>query len=146
MTNRHKSYSKILRLSFPPERADNPIMSHLVRKFDLNFSILAGQITPRREGYLTIAIEGSEENWRKAKEFLDGQGITVESAAQHIRRDEDSCMHCGICTTLCPAEALTNDLNTRKVDFNADNCTACGLCTKVCPVGAMQVDIENTLI
>lgn len=146
MTDRPQSFRKILRLSFPPESSGQPIMSQLVRKYDLTFSILAGQITPRKEGSLTLSIEGAEENWKEAKKYLAAQGISVESAAQHISRDEDSCMHCGLCTALCPADALVNDLAARSVSFFPEKCSACGMCTKVCPVNAMQVDIENMLI
>lgn len=146
MTDRPQSFRKILRLSFPPESSGQPIMSHLVRKYDLTFSILAGQITPRKEGNLTISIEGSEENWKEAAKYLTGLGLSIEPAAQHISRDEDSCMHCGLCTALCPADALVNDLDTRCVGFFPEKCTACGMCTKICPVNAMQVDFENMLI
>lgn len=144
MTDRH-SFNKILRLKFPPDSSGQPIMSQLVRKYDLTFSILAGQITPRKEGSLTVAIEGAEGNWKEARKFLEEQGISVDAAAQHISRDEDSCMHCGLCTALCPADALVNDTATRSVSFFPEKCTACGMCTKVCPVAAMQVDIENVL-
>lgn len=121
-------------------------MSHLVRHYDLTFSILAGQITPRKEGSLTVAIEGAEEKWKEAKKYLVSQDIRVEAAAQHISRDEDSCMHCGLCTALCPADALVNDIATRSVSFFPEKCTACGVCTKICPVNAMQVDLENVFI
>lgn len=146
MNEHSKAFRKILRLSFPQERADSPVMSDLVRKYDLTFSILAGQITPKKEGSLTISVEGSESNWQEALKYLRSQNIKVDSAAQHISRNEDSCMHCGLCTALCPADALVNDIPSRSVAFYPDKCTACGLCTKVCPVDAMQVDVENMLI
>lgn len=146
MTDRPQSFRKILRLSFPPESSGQPVMSHLVRLYDLTFSILAGQITPRKEGSLTVALEGSEENWKEAKKYLASQDIRVEPAAQHISRDEDSCMHCGLCTALCPQGALVNDLASRSVSFFPEKCTACGMCTKICPVNAMQVDLENVFI
>lgn len=121
-------------------------MAHLVRKYDLNFSILQAQITPRKEGSLTLYIEGSEENWNEARKYLNGHHIKVAAAAQHISRDEESCMHCGLCTAICPADALVNDVNTRRVVFVEENCTACGLCTRICPVQAMQVDLEHDTV
>lgn len=114
--------------------------------FDLTFSILAGQITPRKEGSLTVQIEGSEENWKQAKSYIRSQGIKVDPAAQHISRDDASCMHCGLCTAMCPADALVNDLARRSVSFYPEKCTACGLCTRICPVDAMRVDLESALM
>ena len=146
MNDRPQSFRKILHLTFPPECSGNPVMSQLVRKYDLTFSIMAGQITPRKEGSLTVHIEGSEDNWKQAKSYLDSHGITVASVAQHISRDENSCMHCGLCTAMCPADALVNEIVTRSVSFFPEKCTACGICARVCPVGAMQVDLENMLM
>lgn len=146
MSERPQSFRKILHLTFPPECSGNPVMSQLVRKYDLTFSIMAGQITPRKEGSLTVHIEGSEANWKQARSYLDSQGIRVATAAQHIARDEKACMHCGLCTAICPADALVNDLATRSVSFFPEKCTACALCTRVCPVDAMQVDLENMLM
>lgn len=143
MSQRIKGFQKIVQLSFPPERSGDPVMAHLVRKYDLNFSILQAQITPRKEGSLTLYIEGSEENWNEAQKYLKGHQIKVVAAAQHIIRHEESCMHCGLCTAICPADALVNDLDTRKVVYIEERCTACGLCTRICPVRAMQVDLEH---
>ncbi len=140
---RAKGFRKIIHLSFPPENSGSPVICHLVRQFDLTFSIVKAQITPRKEGHLTLEIEGLEDNWRQAVKYLKEQGIDISSAAQRISRDEDACMHCGLCTGMCPAVALGNDLETRKVFFDKDRCTACGICTRVCPVGAMRLDLAD---
>lgn len=146
MTERPKSFRKILHLSFPAECSGQPIMSQLARRYDLTFNILIAQISPRKEGSLTIGLEGTEENWKDARAYLESHGIKAEPAAQHIRRDEESCMHCGLCTSVCPADALVHNQQTRRIDFFEENCTACGMCTKICPVNAMQVDIAAVLI
>ncbi len=142
MNDRNKAYRKIIHLNFPPEHAGNPVMCHLVRRYDITFNILKARISPRREGYLTLQIEGAEESWREAMGYLNEQGIKVDYAAQRISRDEEACMHCGMCTAICPAGALYNERENRRVGFDAEQCTACGLCTTVCPVRAMQVDVE----
>jgi ferredoxin len=54
-------------------------------------------------------------------------------------------VHCGLCTALCITNALSLNLETRKVEFDRDKCTGCGLCTRVCPVKAMHVDMEEGL-
>lgn len=142
MTPNERAFRQIIQLTFPPEFSGTPVLSHLVREFDLTFNILKGAITPRKAGYLTVEIEGSEANWKKAKNYLKTKQIQVVSAAQQISRDEDACMHCGICTAICPASSLVNDSQTRTVLFVSENCTACGMCTRVCPVGAMRADVD----
>ena len=132
-----KVYRKNIHLTFPPEISGKPIVSDLVRRYDLTVNILKAQITPRKEGYLTLEISGVEDN------CLREQDVTVTDVSQRISRDEESCMHCGMCTAICPTSALAMDLEKRLVVFDKERCTACGLCTRVCPVGAMNVEVEN---
>ncbi len=135
-----KQYRKIIQLTFPPENSGQPVMCHLVRRYDVTYNIVAAQTTPGKEGYLTLEMWGEETNCKNALEYLREQGIRAVPARQHVSRDDVSCMHCGVCTALCPVNALAVDRLTRLVVFHEENCTACGMCTRVCPVGAMRED------
>ncbi|MBF0481753.1 MAG: 4Fe-4S binding protein [Desulfovibrionaceae bacterium] len=136
-------YSQIVYLVFAPDVVGKAIVCSLARKFDLEFNILKAQITPRQEGAMTLELSGSAAAFQAGLDFLRDQGLKVSPAAQRITRDEASCMHCGVCTSLCPARALHLDRVSREVVFESEKCTTCGLCTQVCPVGAMQARIEN---
>lgn len=142
-----KGFRKIVFLSFPPEVSGRPVVCNLAKLFDLSFNILKGQINPRQDGSLTLEIFGLEENFRKGMTYLKENGVKISSIAQRIFRDEDCCVHCGVCTAMCPTRALSLDRSTRRVDFEVEKCSACGLCTRVCPVHAMNVDVdENNLL
>ncbi len=141
-----KNYRKIIYLSFPPGRSSQPLVCNLARNFNLTFNILKAQITPRQEGFMTLEISGDEENFHKGSEYLKEQGVRVTPVAQKITRNEESCMHCGMCTSLCPTRALAVNAATRCVDFDAEKCSACGMCVRVCPVRAMEVDLENGVL
>ena len=52
-------------------------MSDLVRRYDLTVNILKAQITPRKEGYLTLEISGGEDNCLKGIAYLREQDVTV---------------------------------------------------------------------
>lgn len=138
-----KAYRKIVHLTFPPEVSNRPVVCNLTRLFDLTFNILKAHITPRQEGAMIIEIVGSEENYRKGVAYLKEQGVQTSSVSQRISRDEESCIECGLCTSLCPSGALCVERSTRNVSFDTDKCTACGMCTRVCPVGAMKVLLNN---
>ncbi|CAM2061230.1 L-aspartate semialdehyde sulfurtransferase ferredoxin [Desulfovibrionales bacterium] len=133
---------KIIILTFPPKISSKPIVCNLIRLFDLTFNILKAQITPRKEGYMTIELSGITENYNNGINYLKEHGIGISSAAQNISRNDESCMQCGMCTAICPSDTLTIDWLTRKVLFDKDRCTACGLCTRICPVRAMQIELE----
>ncbi len=143
MTDLIKAYRKIVILTFPPDVVEKPMVCNLARLYDITFNILRAQISPRREGFMTLELIGSEENCKQSLSYLKEHGIKLSEAAQRISRDEDSCVQCGMCTALCPTSALSLDLGDRRVLFDMERCTACGLCVRVCPVKAMHMEVEN---
>lgn len=132
-----------LYLTFPSEVSGAPVICNLTRLYDVTFNILQAQITPRKEGFMTVEIEGSRENCLQAVEYLRGQSITVTDPAQRISRDEDSCMHCGMCLAVCPRGSLYLNREEHLVEFNIELCSACGMCTRVCPVKAMSLELQS---
>ncbi|MDR3641568.1 MAG: 4Fe-4S binding protein [Humidesulfovibrio sp.] len=146
MTEDVPGFRKIIYLSFPPETCGRPVVCNLALLFKLSFNILKADISPRHEGTLSLEITGSEENYHKGISYLKENGVRITPASQKVSRDEDACMHCGLCTSLCRTKALSVDLASRKVIFDVEKCSACGMCTRVCPVRAMIVDMnENDL-
>lgn len=140
---REQGYSKIVQLHFPAEIANKPLVCELVRRFDIIFSILKSNVNPKREGYLTLRIDGMRDNCLQGLDYLRAQGVNVTFVAQRIERDETSCMHCGMCTAVCPVAALSNDRAARMVIFDSERCIGCGVCVKVCPVKAMHAETND---
>ena len=71
----------VLRLSYADDNYDKPILSHCVKKFDVDVSILSGNINKLNissVGYLTVEILGKEEERKKAIEFLKENNVNVE--------------------------------------------------------------------
>lgn len=134
---------KIVYLSFPPEVSGRPVVCNLLRKFDLSFNILKADISPRHEGTMTLEVSGREDEFRKGIGYLKENGVRITPVAHKIFRDEDTCIHCGVCTAMCPTDALTLDRETLKIVFDVDRCSACGMCTRVCPVKCMTLDLDE---
>jgi len=146
MTDDAASFRKIIYLSFPPEVSGRPVVCNLALLFNLSFNILKADISPRHEGAMTLELAGREVDFHKAVSYLKQNGVKITPASQKIFRDEEVCMHCGLCTSLCPTRSLSVDLASRRVNFDIETCSACGMCTRVCPVRAMIVDMnENDL-
>lgn len=71
----------VLRLSYGDDNYYSPIISDCVRKFDVNVSILSGNINKLNVGnvgYLTVEIDGAKESRLKAIEYLKSQNVNVE--------------------------------------------------------------------
>ncbi len=138
-------YTRIYVLRFPQEIIDQPIICHLVKRFDVEFNILQAAIDLREEGMMVIELMGHEENVGRAVSYLREQQVSVDRLAASIRRDEDRCFQCGACTGICPTGALGIERPAMAVRFDPELCTGCGLCVPVCPVRAMEVSLRRTM-
>ena len=138
-----KGFRKIVYLSFPPEVSGRPVVCNLLRNFDLSFNILKADISPRHEGTMTLEVSGMEADFHKGIGYLKENGVRITPVAHKIFRDEESCIHCGVCTAMCPTDALTLEKSDRTIRFDVDKCSACGMCTRVCPVKAMTLDLDE---
>lgn len=143
MTEDSRTIRKDVQLSFHADISGEPLVCHLVREYGLTFNILKAQITPRKEGHLTLELMGEPHQLREGIAYLRSRGVKVTGMAHEVRRNEDLCMHCGMCTALCPTTALQVEGVSRLVHFASENCTACGLCVRVCPVNAMLMDVRK---
>jgi L-aspartate semialdehyde sulfurtransferase ferredoxin len=126
-------------LRFKKSTINKPIVYRLIKDYDLIFNILRANVSTKAESMLVMEIEGTDENFSKGMEYLGTWDIDIEPIEQDIIRDEEKCVHCGLCTSVCATEALDIDRETMRVQFDYDKCVACELCVKVCPVKAMHV-------
>ena len=138
-------HTRIYVLRFPKAIIDQPIICHLVKKFDVEFNILQATINLEQEGIMVLEIMGHKENVTKAVNYLKNQQVEVERLTASIRRDDERCFQCGACTGICPTEALSIKRPEMAVLFDPEKCTGCGLCVTVCPVRAMEVSISRTM-
>jgi L-aspartate semialdehyde sulfurtransferase ferredoxin len=126
-------------LRFKRNTIDKPVVYRLVKDFDLIFNILRANVSPKAESMMVMEIEGSDADFTRGMEYLKQSNIGIEPIEQDINRDEERCVHCGICTSVCATEALDIDRESMRVNFDYEKCVACELCVKVCPVKAMHV-------
>ena len=131
--------SKRIVLRFPRRLVERPIISRLVRDYNLEFNILKASVTPEEEGLLVLELTGDQKEYDKGINFLIKTGVKIQSLSQDVTRNEERCTHCGACITICPTGAFELDPANRLVKFYNEKCIACGLCIKSCPPRAMEV-------
>ena len=131
--------SKRIVLHFPKRMVDRPIVSRLVKDYDLEFNILKALITPEEEGLLVLELSGEQPEYDKGIRYLTKTGVKIQSLSQDVLRNEERCTHCGACIAICPSGAFEMDPISRRVNFYNEKCVACGLCLKACPPRAMEV-------
>jgi ferredoxin len=131
--------SRKLVLHFPPRLIEKPIVSRLVKDFNLDFNILKASVSPGEEGLLVMELIGEKADYDKGVKYLVDTGVKIQSLGQDVIRNESRCTHCGACVTLCPTGAFSLEKGTRMIKFDHSKCVVCELCIKACPPRAMDL-------
>jgi len=124
---------------FPPNQTTMPLTYHLVKDYDLRMNILHADIGINKSGKLIVDIEGEESNIEKGLEFVQEQGVSYKLFNKTIIWQEDRCIHCGTCTSVCPSGALQMNKEDWSLTFDKEKCLICELCVKTCPLDVMCV-------
>ena len=119
---------------------DKPIVYRLIKDYNLELNILKAYVTPQEEGLMVLELKGQDAEYEKGTEYLRTTGVKIQPLSEDVVRNSAKCTDCGVCVTVCPAQALVVDPATRKVIFHEDKCIACELCIKICPTHAMEVN------
>jgi ferredoxin len=130
--------SKNVLLIFNKEIMYKPIIYRLARDYDIMFNVLEAKIFPKLEGRIILGLQGEPESISRSIEYLKKEGVRVEVLADRITKNEEKCVHCGACTSVCRVDALSIERSSMEVKFYPEKCVACGLCKIACPVKAMM--------
>jgi ferredoxin len=131
--------SKRIVLHFPKRLVERPIVSRLVKDYNLDFNILKASVTPDEEGLMVLELSGKQTDYDRGIRYLAETGVRIQSLGQDVTRNEERCTHCGACVTICPTGAFELDFATRRINFHDEKCLACELCIKACPPRAMEL-------
>lgn len=134
---------KRLILKFPVNRVDEPVMYKLIKEFDIIINILNADINPGREGKLLVEMKAPRENMENAINYIESINVDWSPVKKSIILNEENCIHCGSCSAVCFADALTMDLVTRELVFRPDKCIACELCITACPLKLFEMDFHH---
>ncbi|NTU88716.1 MAG: 4Fe-4S binding protein [Actinobacteria bacterium] len=129
---------KRYKLTFPPAISREPIVYHLVKDFDLMPNILRSQIQPGCEGVMLLELTGTADKLVAAEQYLRDQKMVISPAAADIEHNDDLCVDCGLCASVCRQGALSLDALGALV-INRDLCVLCEVCVSTCPRRAIKL-------
>jgi Fe-S-cluster-containing dehydrogenase component len=132
-------------LSFPEAVVQQPIAYHLVKDYNWIINILRARVNPNEnleeEGMLVLEVQGQATSIDAGLDYLSRIGVHYEPLAQDVTWNEDRCIHCTACTSLCPTGALSVSRPAMLVSFDKEKCIACEACLKVCSYQALTIAI-----
>jgi L-aspartate semialdehyde sulfurtransferase ferredoxin len=122
-------------LNFSPSIVNKTVISDLIKNFDVTFNILKADITPKG-GKMLIEISGSEA--KEGIKYMEKEGIQLNPIKKVVKKDEEKCMDCGECISLCPVNAIKMEEDWT-VELDNQKCIGCGFCTTSCPTKAIKI-------
>jgi ferredoxin len=132
--------SRNLILHYPKTLTEKPIISNLIKRYDLTVNISRARIGQDEEGTMVIEISGRRDDLEAGLNYLKDIGLAYKPVSLVVQRLDARCTHCSACTVICPTGALAVENKTSmEVSFLQDKCIACGLCIPACPPHAMEV-------
>jgi L-aspartate semialdehyde sulfurtransferase ferredoxin len=132
---------KRVTLTFPKRSSQMPVTYRLAKDFNVAANIIRAQVAPNQIGKLVVELSGDIDELDASIDWMRSQDIGVSLTSREIVIDEESCVHCGLCTGVCPTEALTLDKSSYKLTFVRSRCIVCEQCIPTCPVQAISTNL-----
>ena len=101
----------------------------------------ARAVVEEKGGRLLIEVEGRPAQISEGLAYIRSRGVEVKELNEYVDKDLSRCTNCGMCVSICPADAIEMDRETWEVIFHQSKCIACGLCVSSCPPQAMKLKI-----
>jgi formate hydrogenlyase subunit 6/NADH:ubiquinone oxidoreductase subunit I len=118
-----------------------PVTYRLAKDFNVAANIIRAQVAPNQVGKLVVELSGDIDQLDAAIDWMRMQEIGVSFSSREIVIDEERCVHCGLCTGVCPTEALTLDPKSFQLTFTRSRCIVCEQCIPTCPVQAISTNL-----
>jgi ferredoxin len=131
---------KRVTLTFPQRTVQMPVTYRLAKEFNVAANIIRAQVAPNQVGKVVLELSGDIDQLDAAIDWMRSQEIGVSLTNREILIDENSCVHCGLCTGVCPTEALTLDPKSFELNFRRSRCIVCEQCVPTCPVQAISTN------
>lgn len=132
---------KRVTLTFLQRSVHMPVTYRLAKEFNVAANIIRAQVAPNQVGKLVIELSGDIDQLEAAIDWMQSQNIDVSLASREILIDEAICVDCGLCTGVCPTQALTLNPDTFYLTFDRSRCIVCEQCIPACPVQAISTNL-----
>ena len=132
---------KRVTVTFPQRAIQMPVTYRLAKDFNVAANIIRAQVAPNQIGKLVMELSGDIDELDAAIEWMRSVDIHVSLLGREILIDEESCVDCGLCTGVCPTQALTLAPETFKLNFLRSRCIVCEQCIPTCPVQAISTNL-----
>ncbi len=125
-------------LKFSQRIMQNPLLADVVLKTGVRINIDRAFVDA---SVAEIVIDVPDEDVEKVAATFRDHGVVVHEMDTPIRFEEEECVQCGACISVCPLEVFScNEDGT--ISMYLKRCVLCKTCITMCPHGALRAEEE----
>ncbi len=123
-----------LLVKFSKRQIREPIIARMVKETGVLICIDRANIDST-SGEVLIDVPDKQADMLREK--METMGAEVRVVEDAILRDEEECIDCGACISVCPRDVFSYDADWH-VCLREERCVLCGKCILACPHGALS--------
>jgi ferredoxin len=126
-------------VTFSRKAGKKPIIAQVVKETGVLINVERAQIDSS-EGEALIDVP--DESCELVRSRLEDLGASVRILEDQIELNEQECVDCGACISICPQEVFSFGEDW-KLRVEARRCVLCGRCIEICPHHALSRKSEG---
>ncbi|AKB84879.1 4Fe-4S binding protein [Methanococcoides methylutens] len=125
----------MIKINIAANIVTKPILAESILETGALLNISQAHFDPTRG---EVVAEITSDQFRKIKDSLVSKGAEVLVLDTPISRDEEECVECGACISVCPVKVFSF-ADDWGLEVDSDKCIQCGTCIKMCPHNALTL-------
>ena len=123
-----------LLLTFSKKKGRQPVIAQVVKETGVLISVERAHIDSTSG---EVLIDVPDADAPRIRKLMEEKGVTVRVLEHGIMRNEEECVDCGACVSICPKEVFYTD-NEFRIRLRDERCVLCGKCITACPHRALS--------
>jgi ferredoxin len=124
-----------IKINISREIVSKPILAESIIETGVLLNISQANF---ESSYGEVVADVSADDFEKISAALRSRGADVQSLDTPINWDEDECVECGACVSVCPTLVFSLDADYSLL-VDQSKCIQCGTCISMCPHNALSI-------
>ena len=122
-----------LLLSFPSNLHEIPYTAEVILETNTKMNIDRANVDAVRA---ELIVDVPDEKAEEIIGIFRKKDVEVKKLMKLITWDEESCIHCGACISVCPT-GVFKFTSSWNISLEEEKCIRCDVCLKACPICAL---------